>query len=69
MDQRILNHKYGQGSHFATKYNLTVLLYYEKFPNIKKAIEREKQLKNWHRKWKFNLVKKSNPALKDLWNS
>lgn len=28
---------------------------------------REKQLKNWHRDWKWNLVKVSNPELKDLY--
>jgi putative endonuclease len=30
------------------------------------AIEREKQLKNWHRDWKINLIKSKNPEFKDL---
>ena len=30
------------------------------------AIEREKQLKNWHRDWKWNLIQEENPALLDL---
>ncbi|NQX99149.1 MAG: hypothetical protein HRT73_14915, partial [Flavobacteriales bacterium] len=30
------------------------------------AIEREKQLKNWHKEWKWNLIKKDNPELFDL---
>ncbi|MEL7833962.1 GIY-YIG nuclease family protein [Fodinibius sp. Rm-B-1B1-1] len=67
LDKRILDHKFGQGSKFTSKYNLKILLYFEEYPNINEAIEREKQLKNWHRKWKFNLIKKSNPELKDLW--
>ncbi|MDZ7657843.1 GIY-YIG nuclease family protein [Fodinibius sp.] len=46
LDERILDHKFGYGSRFTTKYNLDVLLYFERYPNIKEAIEREKQLKN-----------------------
>ncbi|PAU93576.1 endonuclease [Aliifodinibius salipaludis] len=68
LDERILDHRFGKGSRFTSKYNLKVLLYFEKYPNIDEAIEREKQLKNWHREWKFNLIKKSNPELKDLWD-
>ena len=30
------------------------------------AIAREKQLKNWHRQWKINLVNESNPQWADL---
>ncbi len=38
----------------------------EELPNINDAIQREKQLKNWHRKWKINLIKEFNPDMKDL---
>lgn len=30
------------------------------------AINREKQLKKWHKDWKWNLIKKEKPELKDL---
>jgi len=41
-------------------------MYYEEYSNINDAIAREKNLKNWHREWKINLIRKENPELKDL---
>jgi putative endonuclease len=51
---------------FTKKYNLNKLVYYEATNDIDGALEREKQLKNWHRDWKINLINSSNPAWKDL---
>ncbi|TYP95650.1 putative endonuclease [Fodinibius salinus] len=69
LDKRIFDHVYGEGAKFTAKYNVNILLYYEKYPNINEAIEREKQLKNWHREWKLNLIKSENPTLENLWDS
>ena len=66
LEKRMLRHKVGEGSIFASKYNCKYLLYYEDFPDMKQAITREKQLKRWHREWKFNLIKEVNPNLDDL---
>ena len=52
---------------FSKKYKLYKLHYYEVFDNIQDAIKREKQLKNWHREWKLNLIKSKNPTFKDLY--
>ena len=41
-------------------------MYYEDYSNIKNAIAREKQLKNWKRTWKIELIRKENPDLIDL---
>ena len=51
---------------FTSKYNLKDLIYYELFEDINQAISREKQLKNWKKKWKINLIKTINPELKTL---
>lgn len=66
--ERISDHRKGRGSKFTKRYKVKHLLYFEKYPNIVEAIHREKQLKNWHREWKFNLVKNENPNLEDLWH-
>ena len=66
LDRRIAEHVEGEGSKFSSKYNLTDLVYFEEFDDISEAIAREKQLKNWKREWKINLIKSLNPELKDL---
>jgi len=53
-------------SEFTSKYKLTHLVYYELISDIKTAIKREKQLKNWHRNWKLDLIKELNPEMLDL---
>lgn len=59
LERRIWEHNNGSGSMFVQKYNLFDLVYYEHFLDIRYAIMREKQLKNWHREWKINLIKKN----------
>jgi putative endonuclease len=66
LERRVWEHKNGQGGDFTRKYRAHHLIYYETISDIKTAIAREKQLKNWHREWKFNLIKETNPLLKDL---
>lgn len=48
------------------KYNIKNLVYYENTENIESAITREKQMKEWKRSWKIELIEKSNPEWKDL---
>ena len=57
LQSRVWQHKQGEGGVFTKKYNCHILLYYEDYQHINKAIEREKQLKNWHKDWKRNLIK------------
>ena len=65
LEVRVLQHKAGL-SKFTKRYNLFDLLYFERIMGMENAIAREKQLKNWHKDWKWNLVKKQNPELQDL---
>jgi putative endonuclease len=66
IEKRILMHKSGYGYIFTKRYLLTDLLYFERISGIHNAINREKQLKNWHKDWKWSLIKEVNPELKDL---
>ncbi|OQB19218.1 MAG: GIY-YIG nuclease superfamily protein [Parcubacteria group bacterium ADurb.Bin192] len=64
--RRVDEHKRGLVQGFTKKYNITKLVYYEIANSPIVAIEREKQLKRWHRDWKINLVLKDNPCFEDL---
>ncbi len=52
---------------FTAKYNCEKIVWYECFPRIEEAIDREKQLKGGSRKRKENLIIAKNPGWKDLW--
>ena len=64
--RRVYEHKNKMIEGFTKKYNLTKLVYFETFNRIEDAIRREKQLKNWHRKWKINLIESVNKDWKDI---
>ncbi len=66
LDRRILEHKNELIEGFTKKYKLKKLVYFEECSQIEDVIIREKQLKNWHREWKINLIKTTNPDFKDL---
>jgi len=64
---RVLQHRNNEGN-FTSRYKCYDLVHWEYFDRITNAIDREKQLKRWHREWKWNLIKEQNPELKDLFD-
>lgn len=66
LQKRVWEHKNKVVNGFTEKYNVDKLVYYETTDSIESAIKREKQLKNWHRQWKINLIKEMNPEFRDL---
>lgn len=66
LERRMFEHKNKLVDGFTKKYNLNKLIYYEVTADVLNALEREKQLKNWHRDWKINLINSFNPMWKDL---
>lgn len=51
---------------FSATYNVTKLVHYELFHDIKDAITREKKIKNLNKINKLNLIKSHNPDFSDL---
>ena len=68
LSRRIYEHKNGLIDGFTKKYNVHNLVYFEIQKDLESAIKREKQLKNWHRQWKINLIESKNKEWKDLYS-
>ncbi len=64
--RRMQEHKLKVIKGFTQKYNLNKLVFFEVTNDVETALNREKQLKNWHRQWKINLIEKDNKEWKDL---
>ncbi|WP_026978068.1 GIY-YIG nuclease family protein [Flavobacterium tegetincola] len=62
LKRRLKEHKsHLNPSSFTSRYNVYYLVYFEKFTWIQQAIEREKDIKNWPRSKKDNLILEFNP--------
>ena len=64
--KRIEEHRQKLVDGFTKKYEITSLVYYETFEDIRNAIIRERQIKEWKRKWKKELIQSANPYWRDL---
>jgi len=64
--RRAAEHREGRTGGFSKKYDVKRLVYYEPHDSIEHAIQREKQIKNWKRDWKIELIEKQNPNWDDL---
>ena len=66
LERRMYEHKNNVKEGFTNKYGVYMLVYYEETDDVSAAIHREKQLKNWKRKWKLDLIEGMNPDWDDL---
>jgi putative endonuclease len=69
LPQRIWQHKNHLADGFTKKYDVTQLVFFEQHITMESAITREKQLKNWKREWKIELIESKNLEWIDLYNS
>ena len=67
--KRVWEHKNNIVEGFTKRYNVHRLVWYELHESMELAITREKQLKNWKRKWKLELIESNNPDWQDLYHT
>jgi predicted GIY-YIG superfamily endonuclease len=66
LHKRVFQHKFHLLEGFTARYEINRLLYYESYDDVRKAIDREKQLKGWRREKKIMLFEQVNPHWLDL---
>lgn len=64
--RRVFEHKHKVIGGFASRYNVTKLVYFEQTDDVKAAIEREKQIKGGSRGKKVRLIDAMNKEWRDL---
>lgn len=69
LTHRVYEHKQQMDQRcFTARYRVDRLVYYEPHDSIEAAINREKQIKDWNRKRKNELVASMNPKWLDLYD-
>ena len=68
LPSRMYEHREGLIPGFTRRYDVKWLVWYENHLRIEDAIQREKNLKRWDRKWKLALIEKTNPDWRDLYS-
>lgn len=65
--RRVYEHRSNLIGGYTQKYSVHDLVYFEHTNDVVAAIQREKQLKKWNRKWKIELIEGENPDWRDLY--
>jgi len=65
--KRVYEHKNNLVDGFTKKYSVHCLVYFEVCEDVRVAIQREKNIKKWRRRWKIELIEKNNPNWRDLY--
>jgi len=65
--RRVYEHKNDFVKGFTKRYGIHTLVYFEQYDDYDATLQREKQIKEWKRKWKLELIEKVNPLWRDLY--
>ena len=65
--QRVWQHRNHSLGGFTARYGVARLVWYEMHATMRSAITREKQIKEWKRPWKLELIEHDNPEWLDLY--
>ncbi|GJE15726.1 GIY-YIG nuclease family protein [Methylobacterium marchantiae] len=68
LGRRVWEHKTRLKSGFTSDYAVTNLVWYETYPHVSLARQREYALKRWRRAWKIALIEAMNPDWRDLYD-
>ncbi|MBI3507431.1 MAG: GIY-YIG nuclease family protein [Proteobacteria bacterium] len=66
--RRAGEHREGVVDGFTKRYGIKRLVWFEAHDDIRAAIQREKLMKHWPRKWKVRLIVVANPEWRDLFD-
>jgi putative endonuclease len=67
--RRVWEHREKHVRGFTARYDVTQLVWFEEHQYIDQAIQREKSLKKWPRRWKLDLIEQGNPEWTDFYES
>jgi putative endonuclease len=56
LSRRVWEHKQRRGGDHTRHYAIQKLVFYESYPDVRDAIQREKNIKHWPRAWKTKLI-------------
>ena len=66
--RRVSEHRDKIRPGFTAKYGVAILVWYEVHETRHAAFIRERQIKEWKRLWKLELIERANPGWVDLWD-
>ena len=69
LSRRIYQHRTGEIPGFTRRYGVKLLVWYDVFDTRSAAFARERQMKEWQRAWKIDLIQRSNPNWSDLYET
>src|ERR1700716_2363420 len=67
--RRVFEHRSGFVDGFTKQHGLKRLVYFERFEDIRDAIQREHNIKHWSRAWKVRKIVATNPDWDDLFET
>ena len=65
--KRVYEHKVGAVAGFTLRYGVDRLVWFEQHDSAQGMVTRERQLKEWKRAWKIDLIESVNPDWRDLY--
>jgi putative endonuclease len=68
LPRRVYEHREELIDGFSRKHGCKLLVWFEQHEEVGRAIDREKEMKKWRRAWKLELIEKTNPQWRDLYD-